>query len=123
MSYNDDYLIRGVTYEKQELTQEETNHFRKEFLQYVANLVDYCATDNTLHYPSAKPMDIRERLELLAFCILSAIDGESGTIGPHALIPIEVDTENINQKYVLPDNIYNFDIAGALHDNIHKYFK
>lgn len=120
--YDEDYLIRGITYEKDELTQEEINHFRKEFLQYVADLVDYCATEN---YPSSTGtvIDTRERLELLAFCILSCIDGESGCIPPFLLIPSNVDTENTDPRYVLPDNIYNFDIAGALHDNLHRYYK
>ena len=119
MSSDYDDLPRGIYYEKEKLTDEEIKKYKNNFLQYIGELVNYCENDNTPSFITNKPLSTRERLELLAFSILSAIDGESlGTVG-FIMIPM-INCED--EKYYLPDNIYDYDIAGSLHDNVNKFF-
>lgn len=102
-------LMRGVTYEKEKFTQKEIDEFANEFVNYVNMLVGYFENTNSCK-------TTRERLNMLAFCILSAIDGEAGGIGGHLLIPIDGGDEGDHLDPALPENLYDYDIAGALHD-------
>lgn len=100
-------LMRDIP---QPLTEKQKQYYQKEYLKHVNNIIDYCANS-----PSLENDDIRKRLELLAFSILSAIDGESGAIGGFMMVPLP------NEDIKIPDNISNYDIAGSLHDQLHKF--
>lgn len=100
-------LIRGVIYEREKYTDEEIKEFNDDLIDYVNSLVNYCAYE-------AKGT-VKEKLDLFAHCILSTIDGESGSMGGYLLIPIP-SGHFYNPNFYLPDNLYDYDIAGALHD-------
>lgn len=93
---------------------------KEEFLEHVAMLVDYWEAQNETS---------REKLEGLAFSILSSIDGESSELPGYALVPSpdEADKtynlENGNDYYEYPPDINNGDIGGGLHELIHSYFR
>ena len=73
---------------------------RDDFLNHISNLIEEFDKD-----PQLKTS--KDKMELLAFCILTSIDGVDYALPGYKLIPI---TENENDPYT------DVDIAGALHD-------
>lgn len=71
-----------------------------EFVEYVANMVDYWVE----HYPE----DAREAAEGVAFSILVGLDGEAMAVPGYHVYP--VGDENSSE---IP-----LDIAGSLHDEL-----
>ena len=94
--------------------EKKVEEVRKEFLDHVRNLVDYWVEHG--------PNDTKEKLDGLAFSILSAIDGCSSDLPPFALIPV---CSNEDKKFYIeqgldyyptsPSNV-KCDIAGELHE-------
>jgi hypothetical protein len=94
-----------------EYTEDEV---RKLFLDHVKSLVEYV---------EKQPMDSKEKLNRLAFCILSTIDGSSMDFPAFILAPYP--SEGDKQFYIDNDKNYypennspnvNCDIAGNLHE-------
>ena len=97
-----------------------TDEVRTDFLKYVWGLIDYWSSE------SRRP-DTKEKLECLAFSILSLIDG--GYIGlpkfilapdPH---PDDKDYRISNNEYYYPENYttnIKSDISGSLHELFDK---
>ena len=100
-------LVRGVTYEKERYDEEERKEFRKGLIDHIRELIDYCESEDR------RPTS-REKLELLAYCILSTIDGNSGDIGGYLLIPIP-ESHFYDPNFTIPESLRNYDIAGELH--------
>lgn len=73
----------------------------KKFLEYVSDMVTYW--DEHVD----KNLNQKERLEGLAFSILSYIDGCSGE--PHSLIPADYTSGKCSYSF-------NNDISGSLHE-------
>ena len=102
-----DELTKGVVYEKENFTKEEVKYFQDQFLDHIVNMIDYVENES-------RSETTKDKLELLAFTILSCIDGCSGDCGGFMLVPIP-ESHFEDPEYELPDNISNFDIAGELH--------
>lgn len=101
-----------------EFTEEEV---REKFLRKVNTLVDYW-------YKESRTPGVKEKLEGLAFSILSTIDGSSIDLPSFILAPLpaEEDKEYCieNGEDYFPQNHtsnVNCDIAGGLHELLHKY--
>lgn len=94
-----------------EYTEEE---MQREFVEHIHALIDYW--ENEDRAPTTK-----EKLEGLAFSILTAIDGEAMAVPGYKLIPIT--SEEDKQYYISQgENYYpeDTDIAGSLHEIFHK---
>lgn len=106
-------LVRGIIYEREEYTEEEINGFRNDLIDHIHELVEYFANDNSPSIHTGLPKTEKEKLNLLAFGILTTIDGHSADIGGYMLVPIP-ESHIYDPNYALPDNLSNFDIAGTL---------
>lgn len=86
---------------------------RDRFIEHVWSLVRYCESET--RHP-----DVREKLELLAFSILAAIDG-AGNIPAFDLIPSphvsDAEFHRSRGENWWPEGV---DIAGALHELFHR---
>lgn len=116
-----DVLIRGVTYEKEKFNQKEIEYFQNSLLEYIARLIDYCENVDGPSWKTGNEITTRERLELLAFSILSTIDGGSLGCGGFYVIPITEGHFTQPEYYIQDSIIEKYDIAGELHSNLHKF--
>jgi hypothetical protein len=87
------------------------------FLQTVANYVDYWEKE------SRQP-ELRAKLEGLAFSILVILDGEAASLPGFTVKPLP-SVEDKDWYIKQGENYFDSetDIAGSLHDNIHKFLK
>lgn len=88
---------------------------RELFLDHIHNLIDYWLNEE-------RAETTKDKMEGLAFSILTTLDGESGNMPSYELKPfnskedIEYLKENGENYY--PEN--GIDIAGCLHDFFYK---
>jgi len=75
-----------------------TEEYRDEFIDHVKYMV--------VHWNEMPNKSVKEKLEGLAFTILSAIDGRTTTLPAYKLMPVISDSEGT----------VGDDIAGRLHD-------
>lgn len=101
-----------------EFTEEEV---REKFLRKVNRLVTYWLNENS------QP-DVKEKLEGLAFSILSMIDGSQLDLPGFILAPLPAEEDKDycieNGEDYFPQNHSSnvkCDIAGGLHELLHKY--
>lgn len=104
-----------------QITRDEARYL---FLRHVADLVDYWSDENRV-------CDPREKLEGLAFSILTALDGCSAGLPGYAVVPMQTPddekwlrTEGIDyyptfNETQLPEGVY--DIGGGMHDVFYGY--
>lgn len=88
----------------------------KQFLTTVANYVEYWAT-----LPNKTD---REKVEGLAFSMLVILDGGSATLPGFAVTPTPHESDK-DYHIERGENYFptDVDIAGSLHEVIHRYFK
>ena len=95
-----------------------TDEMKTHFLNYIHDLVDYWEHED-------RATTTKDKLEGLAFSILSTIDGDSAELPAYALIPLG-NPDDIEYCKSMGQDYYpeeTEDIAGALHDNFMKQKK
>ena len=95
-----------------EYTLEE---MQEQFIGHIHALIDYWENES-------RASTTKEKLEGLAFSILTAIDGESLAVPGYQLIPV---TSEENKEYYISqgENYYpeDTDIAGYLHEKFYQF--
>lgn len=112
--------IKLLGHEPRELTEEE---MRKRFLNQVQGIVDFWLRDS-------RQETVREKLEGVAFSILTILDGESGDLPGFHVTPSTTKEDQEFWKSIgedwwasTPKEILNnlkVDLAGSLHDEYCK---
>lgn len=97
----------------------DVDEMRKLFLDHLHHLVAYWAGEEGSNVPPTQ--GATERLDGLAFSILSALDGCSLAVPGYALVPLS-DPEDMEFHRQNDENWYpeGTDIGGALHEQWHR---
>ena len=95
------------------ILKKKLKNTEKNLIEHINELIEYCESED-------RRITSKEKLDLLAFCILSTIDGCSGDIGGFLLVPIP-ESHFYDSNFYIPENLYNYDIAGELHSQFSSF--
>lgn len=97
--------------EKTFLDEYQTEEIQTRFLEHIHYMVDYC--DNEPRLKTTK-----DKLELLAFSILVAIDGDSMSLPSFVLAPATINESGYPDNTEIFDKV-KCDISGNLHERFY----